>query len=405
VVQGAGYISLFLAAGLVVFVFHLLPSTLKLDRARSQLRGMVRISAAVALGATALTLPLTVSYQQGLHIADGFAPSAWSATSSNGLWGLAVLAVGLALIISNTGDTPPVRRTRLLALSGVVLAVASPALTGHSRAFSPQAPVVATDIVHVLAGSVWLGGLVGLALTLPALSGRGEVAAQTLARFSTAAAGALVALVATGSLLAWRILASWDNLFGSTYGRLLLVKIGVVMVAVAIAAWIRFVLLPRARASVGFAHRRTTFNSIGRTIVAEAALLVGVLLSTGFLVNQSPREAAGAVPAGQTGAQAAQLGDLKVVATMTPRVQGQNTLLVQIQDTAGEPAESTRLPVISVRSAGVDLGAVPVTSSGVGAYRVEVVIPTSGRWEIQISLRLSKFENPVATLAFEVPAS
>jgi len=139
--------------------------------------------------------------------------------------------------------------------------------------------------------------------------------------------------------------------------------------------------------------------------VAEAALLVGVLLSTGFLVNQSPREAAGAVPAGQTGAQAAQLGDLKVVATMTPRVQGQNTLLVQIQDTAGEPAESTRLPVISVRSAGVDLGAVPVTSSGVGAYRVEVVIPTSGRWEIQISLRLSKFENPVATLAFEVPAS
>jgi copper transport protein len=189
------------------------------------------------------------------------------------------------------------------------------------------------------------------------------VAAQTLARFSTAAAGVLVALVATGSLLAWRIQASWDNLFDSTYGRLLLVKIGVVVVAVAIAAWNRFVLLPRARASVGFAHRQTTFNSIGRTIVAEAALLVGVLLLTGFLVNQSPREAATAVPAGRTGAQAAQLGDLKVVATMTPQVPGQNTLLVQIQDTAGEPAESTRLPVISVRSAGVDLGVVPVTSS------------------------------------------
>jgi copper transport protein len=56
--------------------------------------------------------------------------------------------------------------------------------------------------VNVLGGSVWLGGLVGLALTLPALSGRGEVAAQTLARFSTTAAGVLVALVATGSPLA-----------------------------------------------------------------------------------------------------------------------------------------------------------------------------------------------------------
>ena len=66
-----------------------------------------------------------------------------------------------------------------------------------------------------------------------------------MSRFSTLAAGVLAALVATGSFMAWRIVGSWDGLVSTDYGRLLLVKIGVALVAVAIAAVNRFVLLPR----------------------------------------------------------------------------------------------------------------------------------------------------------------
>ena len=51
------------------------------------------------------------------------------------------------------------------------MAVAAPALTGHTRAAPPVPLSVAADVLHLVAGAVWLGGLVGLALTLPRLAG------------------------------------------------------------------------------------------------------------------------------------------------------------------------------------------------------------------------------------------
>ena len=37
----------------------------------------------------------------------------------------------------------------------------------------------------------------------------------------------------------------------------------------------------------------------------------------------------------------------------------------------------------------------PVAS---GTYRGEVVVPRAGEWEVQVSIRLSRFENPVTTV-------
>jgi copper transport protein len=285
----------------------------------------------------------------------------------------------------------------------VAIAVVSPSLTGHTRASGPQAPVIATDAVHVLAGSIWLGGLVGLALTLPAVAGRSKLAAQTLARFSTVAAAVLVALVSTGSLLAWRIVASWENLFHTGYGRVLLAKIAVVAVAAAIGGWNRFVLLPRARKDSGHTQQRDTLGRIGLTVTLEAALITVVLALTGFLVNQSPRPAPLVIPDGRTGVQTAALGeDHRVLATITPGRVGQNTVLFQIQDNAGEPLEPRWSPVASLSSRTVDLGEISMTSQSAGTYRADVVIPSPGQWTLQVSVRVSHFTNPVSTATFAV---
>ena len=86
-------------------------------------------------------------------------------------------------------------------------------LVGHTRAFTPSPLLVAADVLHVGAGAVWLGGLVGLVLSLRALAGRELLAAaQVLARFSTLAGGLLLAVAATGTFLAWRIVGSWGGL-------------------------------------------------------------------------------------------------------------------------------------------------------------------------------------------------
>lgn len=401
--QAATYIGLLLAVGLGIFTVLLVPAHVRADRPRRRMRTVTTAAAAVSVAAAAATLPLTVINQQGGGLAGLTALETRAGITPTALIALALLSVGLLLVrIALEQRFPPVRQRAALGL-GTCLAVVSPALTGHSRVFEPQGPVIALDVLHVLAGSVWLGGLVGLAITLPAIAGRGTHAAEVLGRFSALAAGVLAALVATGGLLAWRIVASWENLFGTRYGWLLLTKIALVTLAAAIAAWNRYVLVPRARADGGHQQRRSTAVRLGRVVTVEASVIVLVLALTGFLVNQSPRAEAIVIPDGRTGVQITQLGtDFKVLATMTPTRVGQNTVLVQLQDLSGEPLEPPRLPEISLRSDEFDLGQVKATSVAAGTFRADVVLPAAGTWRVQVSLRLSEFDNPVAVATFNV---
>lgn len=403
VAHAATYLGLLLAVGLSIFAVLLVPSSVQAERPRQRMRTLTALAAIVALAAAMVVLPLTVINQRGLGLADVMSLDVWTGASGTAVAVVILLAAGLVLVRAAQRDGLGVKRQRVAVGIGTLLAVVAPALTGHSRAFDPQAPVIALDVMHVLAGSIWFGGLVGLAITLPAIAGRGTQGVQTLARFSTVAAGVLAALVLTGSLVAWRIVLSWDNLFGTTYGWLLIIKVAIVAVAAAIAGWNRYVLLPRTRADSDHHERQSAARRMTRTIIAEASVLVVVLALTGFLVNQSPRAQAVVVAEGRTGVQTTVLGDdVKVFATMTPAKIGQNTIRVQLQDLTGEPFEPARLPVISLRSDRLDLGQLQITSVAAGTYRADVVIPTTGSWQVQVSLRLSKFDNPVGVLTFDV---
>jgi copper transport protein len=399
VARGVGYVGLLLATGLVVFVALVLPS--RTPGARRRPVVVARWAGAVAAVAWLATLPLT-----GLYLLDGDAGSLARGSTWTSLPLLeyvvpaaVVLGVGLAVVLVGTQPPGPRRRAAALVAAGVGLL--APALTGHTRAATPEALVVAADALHLMVGSVWLGGLVGLALTLPALQAQAGAAAEVLSRFSTAAAGVLVALVATGSVLAWRILGSWSALLETTYGRLLLVKIGFVLVAVAIAAWNRWALLPRVqRASKRDATR--VGRPVVRAVAIEAGVLVAALMITGALVDTSPQAGATAASASGPSVPTATLGDIEVSATLTPRTRGPNTITVQLRSAAGEPAEGVAPPVLRMSQGELRLGAIPVTPVVPGTYTAEVVLPTAGTWRLQVSLRVSEFANPVAVLDFEV---
>ena len=216
------------------------------------------------------------------------------------------------------------------------------------------------------------------------------------------AGGLLLAVAVTGSLQAWRILASWSGFVDTTYGRLLLVKIGIALVVAAVAGWNRFRLLPRVRAAAGYADRGVAAGLVRRAVVAEAAMLVALLGVTGFLVNQSPRPAPVEVPPGRTGVVDGTVGELEVLALMSPREHGPNTVLVQLQNENGEPVETARAPEVELRSGDLDLGSVPLTNVDAGTWRAYVLLPRAGVWEVQVSLRESRFENPVTTVRFDV---
>ncbi len=405
-VQGAGYLGLFLGAGLLVFAAWLLPPLPRLDVLRRRLARVAQASAAVAVLAGLLQLPLSGAYQQGLDLVDVLSAAAWSGAWGRELLALLLLAGGLGPAVALLGDRPLSGAGRVVGTVGAAVALVSPSLVGHSRAFPPQVLVILTDALHLAVGAVWLGGLVGLAMSLPALAGRARAAAETLGRFSSFAAVLLAVLVAAGAVLAWRIVGSWEDLFSTNYGRLLIVKVTIAALAIGIAAWNRYALLPRILAATGNTERREAATEIRRTVGAEASVLVAVLLVTGFLVNQSPRTTPPAIEANRTGVVTGQLGeDLRVLATLSPRARGKNSLTIQLQDLAGEPVEQPRPPTVRVSSDAVDLGDVRLARSDAGTFSGETVIPTGGTWRVQVSLRLDEFENPVASLSFRIPGA
>ncbi|WP_051942695.1 copper resistance protein CopC [Streptacidiphilus rugosus] len=145
------------------------------------------------------------------------------------------------------------RRRIWLGVTGAVLAVAI-AVTwplGDHASVGLQVPLaVPVDTAHVLAMSLWLGGLTTVLLGLRRSAADGGIGVASVQRFSTLALCAITTLAASGTYQAWRGLGSWSALTATTYGRLLLVKLGAVTVILA-AAWIsrRWLALLRVEAA------------------------------------------------------------------------------------------------------------------------------------------------------------
>ena len=75
---------------------------------------------------------------------------------------------------------------------------------------------------------------------------------------------------------------------------------------------------------------------------------------------------------------------------------------MQLQDLTGEPVETAKPPKVSVLSDSVDLGRVRVRNVDAGTWLAQVILPEPGTWEVQVSVKLSAFENPVTTVEFTV---
>ena len=404
-VRFIGYVGLLLAAGLVAFTVLFLRAGVPVDRSRRRLVITARSAAALAVVAWLIALPLTASYQLGTGALLSSSGAIWAALPMTEYLVAAAVAAGVVLAVALLGSGRPSRTSGTWAVVAGGVALSAPALVGHTRAAAPKVLSIGADVLHLLAGSVWLGGLVGLALTLPELSGRRVAAGAVLARFSGVAAALLTALVATGSLLAWRIAGSWDDLVGSGYGAVLLIKIAVAGIAVGIAAWNRYRLLPRLLAAPRDRARALGGRLVNRSVAAEAAVLVGVVLVTGFLVDQSP-EARASDTASATGEQAdvqsATLGDVVVEAALAPQTTGSNVVTVELLSAQGGPAFGVESLQARMSSGQVDLGAIPLTFAAEGRYTAQVVLPSPGTWQLQVSVRRSEFVSPIAYLEFVV---
>src|SRR5262249_23173929 len=92
-------------------------------------------------------------------------------------------------------------------------------LTSHGAALPFVALGVVLDWAHVLAAALWIGGLATIALLAPLLRQRPQALQAVVRRFTWLAGGAVLAIVASGTLQARLGGRSLEALAGTAYGR------------------------------------------------------------------------------------------------------------------------------------------------------------------------------------------
>lgn len=180
----------------------------------------------------------------------------------------------------------------MLLFSGVL--TASLAAVGHGSfgdGLLRQAHFIG-DAIHLLCAAAWLGGLIGLGLLLRQASNDDSEQSLgfigvALARFSRLGYVTVGLLLATGVLNTISIVPRPELLVRSEYGRILLIKIGLVALMVSIALANRFILVPRLhKTERAQAHQASVV--LYRTVAVEQMLGLLVLAIVAFLGTIHP---------------------------------------------------------------------------------------------------------------------
>ena len=328
-VRGALYAGLALLLGTVAFGAFIWPPALRLRRVAH----LAWLGWGLTLFATVAMILLQGIYGAGLGFGALFRSDLIRGVLGTqfghlSILRLVILAAAIPLLRRGlgTGADATVAGSAKLLVCGLAVALAiTPALSGHAHTGTNSTLAVPSDVIHILAMSIWLGGLA--VLTYAVFTGR-HVADlhEVVHRFSRVAVACVAALIVTGTLQAWLLVGSVNALRTTPYGHILSVKLVVVLALVVLSALSRqiisYLFLPEA--SHADAHpmpivaggadddppspnghgdetdddwefdEEYELRRLRRSVFAEVVLLVAVLAVSVLLVNATPAKVAAA---------------------------------------------------------------------------------------------------------------
>jgi copper transport protein len=264
---------------------------------------------------------------------------------------------------------------------------------------------VPVQFVHIAAVGIWIGGLVWLVISL-----RGAAPSERtgdVRRFSFLAGITLGVVAVTGTARALDEiggLGKWRDSLSTSFGVALIIKIGLFIVLVGLAARNRYVNVP----AFGSDQGRSTHLS--KTVVAEIVLAILILGTTAVLSQLPPpvdiaNAASGAGSISNVISNVVVRGhdfatSIRVTLTVSPGTPGQNTFQTRVVDFDTGKA---------VRAKSVTLGFALPSRANVGASSLKLAqrspsvwagtganLSLSGRWAITVTVQ-------ERTTAVEVP--
>jgi copper transport protein len=287
---------LMLMAAVGLFVLRIL-----IARPLIRLRG-VTIAWAVALGAAIVATPIYVDVATAkFALRSAFDLGTLIPLMRDSQFGRGYLDLELCLLLFAVAGgiaiwlDRPERPSRtpgaLLALIGALLAagavILAPAVSGHAGQTSPRGLAIPVDSIHIAAGAVWIGGLIGLLVIGATLRVPGLV--RVVPRFSNVAFVSVIALIAAGIGNSLFHLPTLASLWETSYGKMVLIKIGVLGVAMLVASGNLLRNAPRLRA----ADKRPDLvegaaSSLRKLVSVEVVLVIGIIFCAALLTSLAP---------------------------------------------------------------------------------------------------------------------
>lgn len=292
-------------------------------------------------------------------------------------------------------------------LSGVALLYT---VSAASHAAGKAGPLpVASDMVHLLASSIWGGGLFYLAAFAPR---GGEVRSnyrllfRMIERFSNMALLAVAAVVATGAFATYLHVYDLNALSTTRYGRSLAFKIALFLSVVGVAGYNLMVLGPALRRKLSrgdLAGLKRVAARLGAMVRVEALIVIGIVIAAGLLTTLPPADTPGTVIAGVF-RQEAQGMRTRVDLRPLDRP-GQVAIGIQVETEEGQPlAGGSRVVILlDMLSHPMNMAPIEAEEQAPGRFEAAALLPMAGRW--RMALQVTPRGGALVETAFEFDAA
>ncbi len=322
-----------------------------------------------------------------------------------------LLGAGGALLAAGTRHGRP-RRIALGVLGVCVLgAMLADVMAGHAAAGSGTWwwAQIMSQWTHFAAIGAWLGGLAALLLAVRGAPD-GEKAAAAR-RFSTVAGIALAVVAVTGTVQAVHEVGAWERLTTTPFGRLVMLKGGLLLALAMLGAVNRYRSVPVAGRSL---------TGLRRVGVAELVVAALALATAATLTESAPASYVG----GEAGpaplvASGSDFGtSVRVRLQVAPGFPGPNSFVASVRDyDTGRPVVASRVSLRFTFRERPDVGqsTLDLARSGDGEYHGQgsnlslegewtvTVVVERGVNSVEVPLTLATRSRPLQVRTIEAP--
>jgi putative copper export protein/mono/diheme cytochrome c family protein len=329
---------------------------------------------------------------------------------------LAGIALAFAVLGAGVASWSPGSESRTWAvftlLAGVLLLSIS--FGSHAGGAPGSFWAVLGDYVHLSAAATWVGGLILVTLLLwqvhhtpnPRLSADPRSSVLLVRRFSYLASFSVFVLLLTGLFSSIVELPDLPALWETAYGRVLLVKLGLLTLALSVAFFNNRLVHGRINGLKSSIPPKRLYIQMG----VEAVVTLGLMLSVAVLVQTTaPRGQASAEKAVQPALpfnSVINAADLTMHVQVDPNQVGSNRFWLHLYHGDGSQIGEVQLVQLRFnhRQASLGQSSVDLEPQGHDTFAVEgAYLSQPGTWDLYVYIRRRGIDDVLEQLNLDVP--